>query len=139
MKYYLMNKDNITGSFRLEKTLGESYATDISIYGRLPVGFPGVNKWLYGRQAAKQRQHIKELMKTCGCDTIEGFIRVIHCTSINDTLWVKREDEAVTWNDVSLYRNEFDDVIAKLAFEGVGIWTAVLDYNTRVRYEWCIL
>ena len=67
----------------------------MEIYGRLPLGFPGVDKWLEHRQAAKHRQHIKELMAQCGCDTVEGFIRVIHCTSIDDTMWVKRVDEDV--------------------------------------------
>lgn len=143
MKYYLMNKDTIIGSFKLEKTLGESYATEVSIYGRVPVGFPGLNKWLYGRQAAKHRQHIKELMKVCGCDTIEGYIRVIHCTSINDTLWVKEVNEDVKWNKVSLYRNEFDDVIAKLAFEGVGIYgqqfsSTTPEFGTNGAYSKCI-
>lgn len=77
MKYHLMNKNLLIGKFELGN----------------------VHKWL------EHRQHIKELMVQC--DTIEGFIRVTHCTSVNDTLWVKREDEDITWERVSLYTNEF--------------------------------
>lgn len=99
MKYHLMNKNLLIGKFELGN----------------------VHKWL------EYRQHIKELMVQCGCDTIEGFIRVTHCTSVNDTLWVKREDE----------------VIAKLAFEGVGIYgqefsSTTPEFGTNGAYSKCI-
>lgn len=122
MKYYLMNKDNIVADIQSNIVLGtESYKV-IKLYGNLPHGFIDINKWLDSRQAAKHRQHIKQLMKECGCDTIEGYIRVMHCTSINDTFWVKSDEEEVNWDKVSLYSNEFNDVIAKIAFEGVGLF-----------------
>ena len=35
---------------------------------------------------------------------------------------MKRADEDISWNDVSLYRNPFDDVIARIAFDGTGIY-----------------
>lgn len=34
---------------------------------------------------------------------------------------MKRADESLTWADVSLYRNPFDDVIARIAFDGTGM------------------
>lgn len=143
MKYYLMNKDNIIGDFELKHVATASSAVNATFYGTLPPGLTSLNKWLQGRQAAKHRQHIKELMEQCGCDTIEGFIRVIHCTSINDTLWVKAEDESVKWKDVSLYSNEFDEVIAKLAFEGVGLYgqqfsSTTPEFGTQGAYSKCI-
>ena len=35
---------------------------------------------------------------------------------------MKRADEDISWNDVSLYRNPFDDVIARIAFDGTGMY-----------------
>lgn len=35
---------------------------------------------------------------------------------------MKRADEELAWSDVSLYRNPFDDVIARIAFDGTGMY-----------------
>lgn len=35
---------------------------------------------------------------------------------------MKREDEDLRWDDVSLYRNEFDGLIARIAFDGTGMY-----------------
>lgn len=51
----------------------------------------------------------------------EGFIRVTHAASINDSFWIKKDTETITWNDVSFYRNDFNDAISRLAFEGLGL------------------
>lgn len=56
-------------------------------------------------------------MIDCGCETTEGFIKITHVASINDSFWVKEKGEAVVWNDISFYRNEFNDTISKLASE----------------------
>ena len=40
--------------------------------------------------------------------------------SLTDAFWRKRADEAITWDNVSLYRNPFDDAIARTAFDGMG-------------------
>ena len=65
---------------------------------------------------------LKKIMSMCGCESTEGFIKVTHSASINDTFWIKSETESVTWKDVSLYHNEFNETISKLAFEGVGLY-----------------
>ena len=115
----------LTSPFRYvlikETNLGIDYTMG-KVYRQLPYKFNDPVKWVEHRQAAKHRQHIKELMKQCNCDTVTGYIRVMHCTSINDTFWIKAEDENIKWSDVSLYQNEFNDVIAKLAFEGAGLF-----------------
>ena len=42
-----------------------------------------------------------------------------HALSLNDTFWVKEESEMLCWDEVSLYWNEFDALIAQAAFSGV--------------------
>lgn len=61
-------------------------------------------------------------MRELGLTTRHNFIGMIHCLSLTDTFWMKREDEALTWDDVSLYRNPFDDIIARIAFDGTGMY-----------------
>ena len=54
----------------------------------------------------------------CGCYNLDGFIRVTHALSLNDTFWIKPINSSLEWKNVSLYENQFDETIAKIAFEG---------------------
>lgn len=116
--YYLMNKDVIASSFHKENYQWKLLQQN----AELPFGKFEINQWLEDRKAYKHNHHLKQLMIDCGCETTEGFIRVTHAASINDSFWVKNEDENVIWNDISFYRNDFNDTISKLAFEGLGLY-----------------
>ncbi|MCD8022755.1 MAG: hypothetical protein LUF30_07235, partial [Lachnospiraceae bacterium] len=54
----------------------------------------------------------------CGCYDLEGYIRVTYALNLNDTFWVRPAASDLTWERVSLFRNDFDETIAHLAFEG---------------------
>ena len=54
--------------------------------------------------------------------TRQDFVLGSHCLSLTDTFWMKREDEGLRWDDVSLYRNEFDSLIARISFDGTGMY-----------------
>lgn len=144
MVYLLMNKDNVVAELSAKDKLGMLLFTLGEVRGKLPYGFKNINNWLEGRQAAKHRKHIERLMRECGCDTIEGYIRLLHCVSINDTFWVKREDESVRWCDVSLYDNEFDEAITRIAFEGSGLYgeqftSTSPEFSIEGAYEKCCI
>ncbi len=126
--YYLMNKDNIAAEFSADSKSEFSDNVSFSthrIIGKLPIGFDSINSWIEGRKASKHNAHLKSLMRSMNCDDSEGFIRTTHAASINDTFWIKSKNENVTWNDVSLYRNQFTETISRLAFEGVGLYDEV--------------
>lgn len=116
--YFLMNKDRITAAFKEES----GRFSLLRQYDRLPMGNFELNEWLEDRKAYKHNHHLKRLMLDCGCGTAEGFIKVTHAASINDSFWVKKEGEHVVWNKISFYRNDFDGMISKLAFEGLGLY-----------------
>lgn len=116
--YYLMNKDVIAASFQEER----GRFCLVRQHDRLPVGDFEINGWLEDRKAYKHNHHLRRLMLECGCGTAKGFIRVTHAASINDSFWVKREGEEVDWEHVSFYRNDFDETISRLAFEGLGLY-----------------
>lgn len=44
--------------------------------------------------------------------------KITHALSLIDTYWVKPIDSYLCWRDVSLYDKQFNEVIAKTAFEG---------------------
>lgn len=120
--YQLMNKDRIVADISLEPgLLGSRYVLG-EVRGPLPAGFRELNRWLENRKASKHNAHLRRIMTEMGCERTEGFLRLTHAASINDTFWVREKNEAVSWADVSLYRNEFSETVSRLAFEGLGLY-----------------
>ena len=121
--FLLMNKNKPVALLEENRAFGElSYSVKETYDVYMPYGSKDINRWLDNRQAAKHRKHLKELMIRCGCYDKNGFINTTHCTSLNDTFWVKSEKSDLKWEDVSLYTNPFDDTIARIAFDGVGLF-----------------
>lgn len=125
-RYLLQNKDNTVAKLVLTEQYDEPvFILEKEIKGQLPIGFTDINKWIDGRKACQHNQHLKEIMKKLGCEDRVGFVRMTHSASINDTFWIKREDENVKWRDISLYTNQFTETISRLAFEGIGLYDEV--------------
>ena len=123
MKYYLMNKNAEVGTFELRHgTFGDEFRFEYTGQSPLPIGFDYIEKWIENRKASKHNTHLKQIMADCGCDKTEGFIKITHAASINDTFWIKSEHENVSWEQISFYRNPFDETISKMAFEGMGLY-----------------
>ncbi len=123
MLYQLMNKDVVVATYK-ERSELDDYFYDLveQTDPYLPYSFIDINDWIDGRQIARRRNSIDKLMRELGLTTRHDFIGMVRCLSLTDTFWMKREDEALTWEDVSLYRNLFDDVIARIAFDGTGMY-----------------
>lgn len=123
MLYQLMNKNTVVATYKEEKRIDDFRYTEVEcVDPYLPYGFIDINDWIDGRAIAKHRTSIEKLMRELGLTTRHDFVGMIRCLSLTDTFWMKREDEALTWDDVSLYRNPFDDVIARIAFDGTGMY-----------------
>ena len=120
MQYILMNKDESWASFScVQDEFGEESALNEWYTDLRPLGLQSLTAWLEKRKAPKHRKHIEPLLERYGCVGLEGFLRVTHALSLNDTFWVKSEAETLGGDEVSLYRNEFDALIAQAAFSGV--------------------
>ena len=85
---------------------------------RRPIGYQDLFSFLERRKAPKHRKHIQQLLEQYGCDDLEGFLQVTHALSLNDTFWVRGADSQLTWSEVSLYSNEFSEIISEAAFDG---------------------
>lgn len=122
-RYVLQNRDQKLLTFTCMRNVfdepvfqAEPWTSNIR-----PIGFEreeDLALFLERRKAPKHRRHIEELLRRYGCDDLEGFVRVTHALSLNDTFWVKEDASPLTWADVSLYRNEFDQLISEAAFDG---------------------
>lgn len=120
MQYLLLNKDTVWLEFHCEQNeyLETSAREDNWHTGLRPFGYTNLTDFLERRKAPKHRAYIAQLLREYGCDTLEGYLDVAHALSLNDTFWVKKADSALCWNDVSLYRNPFNEVISEAAFDG---------------------
>ena len=118
--YYLMNKDTCLLHFLCTRNSFDEpeFQEQAWLVANRPIGYIDLTVFLEQRKAPKHRQHIKELLERYGCDDLEGFLKVTHALSLNDTFWVKEAGSALTWEDVSLYQNEFDQLISEAAFDG---------------------
>lgn len=114
--YYLMNKDTPWAQFWFENE-GTMLERVCSINEELT---RNINSWLTGRNAAKHREHISKLLKELGCELKSDFCKLTKCLSLNDTLWVKVPGDNSSWKDISLYKNEFSNIISYAAFSGNG-------------------
>ena len=120
-EYLLMNKDVSMLRFTCERNaFDEPEFAEIEWMTELrPIGYGNLGDFLARRQAPKHRKHIKELLERYGCDDLEGFLRVTHALSLNDTFWVKETGSELRWDSVSLYQNEFDQLVSEAAFDGI--------------------
>lgn len=128
--YFLMNKNTIVATYDVKSPTefsdnGFLIQREVFDEDRLPLGFKDINSWVDGRKASKHNNHLQMIMKQLGCDNNEGFIQVTHAATINDTFWIKSNREKISWEQVSLYQNQFTETISKFAFEGVGLYDIV--------------
>ncbi|MBR2699547.1 MAG: hypothetical protein IKE76_13250, partial [Clostridia bacterium] len=129
--YFLMNKDRRVLTLQSEATFGFTAFRIIERHGGcLPYGFTSPDEWIERRQVAKHRAQLRRLMRAWGLDDRPGFIDFTHCASLMDAFWMKRADSPLTWKDVSLYRNPFNDTVADLAYDGAGDCGRRLDLPT---------
>lgn len=135
-QYMLMHKDTAVLSFLCNRNeFDEPEFVELAWHvSYRPIGFKVLTGFLERRKAPKHRQHIQRLLERYGCDDLEEFLKVTHAVSLNDTFWVKQADSDLCWNQVSLYENEFDQLISEAAFDGSmsssSLSTTSPDYGT---------
>ena len=115
LRFHLMNKDTVWLLFESScDEFNETVFSEKEWFTDLrPHGYTDLYSFLDGRKAPKHRKHIEKLLERYNCLDTEGFIRVTHALSLNDTLWIKEEDSTLSWKDISLYTNEFSNILFK--------------------------
>ena len=117
LTYTLINKETPLCDFIIEGEGELELCKIVKEYKNLPFWCEDIDSWAANRSSAKHRTHVNRILEMCGGKTKSGFIALTHCLSLTDTLWVKSSNENVSWHDVNLYENNFDEVISKLSFD----------------------
>lgn len=120
MVYTLMNRETPLCNFQITGEGDLEYCKILETFSPLPFWCEPLSSWLENRSSAKHREHVNTLLEQCGGKTKTGFIALTHCLSVTDTLWVKSEKEDVTWKQLNLYENRFDETISKFSINGNG-------------------
>lgn len=135
MKYFLMNQDNIIAEFEAQgggfETAGFFYdvhyvVSNVGCSDQSLLPYSDQNRerrtelseeelelllgnWLSGRCAANHNFRVASFYRLFKIDQVDRFIHKTHAASLNDTFWVKAEDEDLSWAAVSLYRKQCYD------------------------------
>ena len=119
-EYVLKNKDRDLLAFTVNLDNFSQYVCqEVERYvpdELLPPSFTSISEWLERRNYAKHKAHLLRWLREWQIDTVKGFIDITHALGLNDTLWVCPAEANLTWKNVSLYSNPFNDVVAKTAF-----------------------
>ena len=122
-RYELLNKNKVLSSFGIIQTeFGSEKIVDINIEREMPFWINDIKDWLTNRSAAKHRRFVRNLLQEYNALDLEGFIALTNCLSLQDTLWVRKVDSDLQWENTNLFDNEFNDVITHLAFDGTGLY-----------------
>lgn len=140
-EFYLLNKNRLLARFHVEGTgILEGIVIDEQ-FEAMPEWIRNLKAFIGNRRAPKKRENIEKLLEMSGCDTIYGWLNITHALSLIDTYWVKPVDSKLAWEQVSLYTHEFNEVVAKTAFEGglhgYNLSTTSPEYGTDGTFAKC--
>ena len=141
--FTLMNKDEKMLDFECRRNIFDEpeFSELLWHVDYRPIGYRSLTTFLEQRKAPKHRQHIQKLLEQYGCDDLEGFIRVTYALSLNDTFWVRPDTATTQWRGMSLYTNEFNELISEAAFDGtfseMGISSTSPEFGTDGYYAKC--
>ena len=115
---FLMNKDiplaklKLTGSQSFPVSIQDIYTSKDLYFLRSD---EALNDWIDTRRSPFHRRYVDELYKVTDIDSNYKYLCISKCLSLNDTFWIK-DDELLSWNKVSPYRNSFSKVLSDIAF-----------------------
>lgn len=113
--YYIKNKDKVLATFIWEPN---NERVILAEHTNLPYFIlKSPTDWVKTRTPPKHREHMVELLQLCNLTTTKSIIDYSKGLSLNDTLWVTSNVNDA-WDNVNLYDNDFDEVIARIAFDG---------------------
>ena len=122
MKVYLMHKNIITA--RIEVSLnGDLSKVELNNenFEHLPLGCQMNNmkfhKWWEDRAVPKTRKGVKHALRELDFSSTACMLVQNLALSLNDCYWIKPADSNYTWENVSLFRNNFIDIFGELTFD----------------------
>lgn len=114
--YLIKNKNTVLGEFEWSRDgndvmLTEDYGLPFFISSKLDM-------WIANRTPPKHRAFMDRLLAEMQLSSTKAIIDYSKGLALTDTLWVVPKSSTLTWEQVSLFRTDFDETIAKIAFDG---------------------
>jgi len=126
-RFHLYNADSLIATFTHTLTeLGEdSYDVNVIKPDELPIQLrkscsnEHFDTWINRRSVPVNRHHMEAMLGALNLKTAFEIMRYSHALSLNDTFWIKEESENVTFAEINLYDNKFDEALGWIAFTGL--------------------
>jgi len=126
-RFQLLNADTLVLSFSHDRTLLGDVYQDIIVHepGQLPIrlkkqcSHEALGDWINRRSVPKNRHHTEAMLGALDLEKPFDIMRYAYALSLNDMFWMKGESEAMSFADVSLYDNRFDEALSRIAFTGL--------------------
>lgn len=111
--YFIKNKDKVLGTIKWVGNAVE-LVEDIGLPKYIVAD---IGAWVASRTPPKHREYMYKLMELLQLRGTRAIIDYSKGLSLTDTLWITA-DASLTWDAVNLFDNEFDETIARTAFDG---------------------
>jgi len=126
-RFQLLNADTLVLSFSHDRTLLGDVYQDIVVHepSQLPIRLKNeytdtmLRDWITRRSVPVNRHHMEAMLGALNLKEPFDIMRYSHALSLNDTFWMKEEHEQVTFAEVNLYDNPFDEALGWIAFTGL--------------------
>jgi hypothetical protein len=126
-KFQLLNGEILVASFTHERTLMGDVYKNIIVHEqnqlpiRLKIECSGttLGDWINRRTVPVNRHHMEAMLGAINLKEPFDVMRYSHALSLNDTFWIKGVDEDVTFAEINLYDNKFDEALGWIAFTGL--------------------
>ena len=105
-----------------------------------------LHEWWRDRATPNTRQGIVPALQKLGYRTTRNMLIDNLALSLTDCYWIKPSDSDITWEEVNLYTNPFQDYFGNLTFDPDG-WIDLRDRTMfspaasqgEVQKKWCIV
>jgi len=75
-----------------------------------------LDDWLEGRSIPASRQNVARLMRDLDIASPSALALQSYGLSLSDQYWIKPTNQAILWEDVNFFQNDFSDDIGKILF-----------------------
>lgn len=105
--YFLMNKDDLLLVFyKISVGSGYIFNIDEASIQKIPPNFRDINTFLSSRTIIANRDSIERILSNIGLSERFDLALANYGISMNDTLWIKRADDKMTWDTINPYNKE---------------------------------
>lgn len=125
LPYFLMHKDVRVAALVIEPVTGCIVSVpEVFAPEHLPIGTQGpdamLKAWWQRRAVPVTQGNLEATLEHLGFLTTQAYLVRNLGLSMTDCYWIKPANAELQWKDVSLFSNEFDDVVATTHFTGLG-------------------